>query len=55
MTAWESWLLARSRTSSGFRADLLDGPVDDLPSQQPALTVVGGRAVHDPDGVFGAA
>ena len=26
----------------GFRADLLDCPVDDLPSQQPALTVVGG-------------
>jgi len=39
----------------GFRADLLDGPVDDLPSQQPALTVTGGRAVHDPDGLFGAA
>ena len=39
----------------GFRADLLDCPVDDLPSQQPALTVVGGRAVHDPDGLFGAA
>ena len=39
----------------GFRADLLDGPVDDLPSRQPALTVVGGRAVHDPDGLFGAA
>ena len=37
----------------GFRADLLDGPVDDLPSRQPALTVVGGRAVHDPDGLFG--
>ena len=39
----------------GFRGDLLDGPVDDLPSRQPALTVVGGRAVHDPDGLFGAA
>jgi predicted amidohydrolase YtcJ len=37
----------------GFRADLLDCPVDDLPSQQPALTLVGGRAVHDPDGLFG--
>ena len=32
----------------GFRADLLDCPVDDLPSQQPALTVVGGRAVRRP-------
>jgi hypothetical protein len=28
-------------------------PVDDLPSRQPALTVAGGRAVHDPDGLFG--
>ena len=37
----------------GFRGDLMDGPVDDLPSRQPALTVVGGRAVHDPDGLFG--
>src|SRR5271166_2962507 len=27
--------------------------VDDLPSQQPALTLVGGRPVHDPDGLFG--
>jgi predicted amidohydrolase YtcJ len=39
----------------GFRGDLLDCPVDDLPSQQPALTLVGGRPVHDPDGLFGAA
>ena len=39
----------------GFRGDLLAGPVDDLPSRQPALTVVGGRAVYDPDGSFGAA
>ena len=36
----------------GFRADLLDGLVDDLPSQQPALTLVGGRPVHDPDGLL---
>jgi hypothetical protein len=35
--------------------DLLDLPVDDLPSQQPALTVAGRRPVHDPDGLFGAA
>jgi hypothetical protein len=33
----------------------MDAPVDDLPSRQPALTVVGGRAVHDPEGLFGAA
>ena len=39
----------------GFRADLLDCPVDDLPSQQPALTLVGGLPVHDPDGLFGSA
>jgi len=39
----------------GFRADLLDGPVDDLPTQQPALTLVGGRAAHDPDGLLGFA
>ena len=39
----------------GFRADLLDCPIDDLPSQQPALTLVGGRPVHDPDGLFGVA
>ena len=39
----------------GFRGDLLDAPVDDLPSRQPALTLAGGRAVHDPDGLFGAA
>ena len=39
----------------GFRADLLDCPVDDLPSQQPALTLVGGRPVHDLDGLLGSA
>jgi len=38
----------------GFRGDLLDGPVDDLPSRQPALPLAGGRAVYDPDGLFGA-
>jgi predicted amidohydrolase YtcJ len=37
----------------GFRGDLMDDPVDDLPSRQPALTLVGGRPVHDPDGLFG--
>ena len=39
----------------GFRTDLLDGPIDDLPSQQPALTLVGSRPVHDPDGLLGSA
>jgi hypothetical protein len=39
----------------GFRADLLDCPVGDLPSQQPALTLAGGRPVHDPDGLLGSA
>jgi predicted amidohydrolase YtcJ len=38
----------------GFRGDLLDCPVDDLPTQQPALTMVGGRPVHDPGGMVGA-
>jgi len=28
--------------------------VIDLPSRQPALTLAGGRAVYDPDGLFGA-
>jgi hypothetical protein len=37
----------------GFRGDLMDTQVDDLPTREPALTVVGGRAVHDPDGLFG--
>jgi predicted amidohydrolase YtcJ len=43
------------RLGDGTPADLLDVPVDDLPSQQPALTLVGGRPVHDPDGLLGAA
>ncbi|SRR6266498_2963479 len=47
--------LMREDDSVAFRGDLLDGPVDDLPSRQPALTVAGGRPVHDPDGLFGAA
>jgi predicted amidohydrolase YtcJ len=38
----------------GFRGDLMDTPVDDLPTREPALTVVGGRPVHDPEGLFGA-
>jgi predicted amidohydrolase YtcJ len=35
----------------GFRGDLLDCPVDDLPSRQPVLTLVGGRPAHDPEGL----
>jgi hypothetical protein len=38
----------------GFRGDLLDCAVDDLPSQQPALTLGGDRAVHDPEGLLGS-
>jgi predicted amidohydrolase YtcJ len=38
----------------GFRGDLLDCAVDDLPSQQPALTLVGGRPVYDPEGLLGS-
>jgi predicted amidohydrolase YtcJ len=37
-----------------FRGDLLDCAVDDLPSQEPVLTLVGGRAVHDPEGLVPA-
>ncbi|HKF75755.1 MAG TPA: hypothetical protein VKF59_06400 [Candidatus Dormibacteraeota bacterium] len=33
-----------------FRADLMECPVDDLPALAPDLTLVSGRAVHDPDG-----
>lgn len=36
-----------------FRADPVTCPVDDLPSLRPAFTVVGGRAVFDPDGLLG--
>ena len=37
-----------------FRGDLLACAVDDLPSQEPVLTLVGGRAVHDPEGLVPA-
>jgi predicted amidohydrolase YtcJ len=33
-----------------FSTDLMQCPVDDLPSLSPVLTLVGGRPVHDPDG-----
>ena len=35
-----------------YRADPITCPVDDLPHLQPVFTVVGGRAVYDPDGVL---
>jgi predicted amidohydrolase YtcJ len=36
-----------------FRTDPLTCPVDDLPDLAPALTLVGGRAVWDPEGLLG--
>jgi predicted amidohydrolase YtcJ len=36
-----------------FRADPVTCPVDDLPSLRPAFTVVGGRAVFDPEELLG--
>ena len=39
----------------GMTSDRIYQAVDDLPWQQPALTLVGGRPVYDPDGVFGSA
>jgi predicted amidohydrolase YtcJ len=35
-----------------FRVDPINCPVDDLPSLRPAFTMVGGRAVHDPEGLL---
>ena len=37
-----------------FRGDLLACAVDELPSREPVLTLVGGRAVHDPEGLLAA-
>jgi predicted amidohydrolase YtcJ len=37
-----------------FRADPVTCPLDDLPTLQPAFTLVGGRATHDPNGLLGA-
>ena len=53
MAAWEPLAPGAFADIVGFRGDLMDDPVDDLPSRQPALTLVGGRPVHDPDGLFG--
>jgi hypothetical protein len=36
-----------------YEADPLTAPLDDLPEMTPALTVVGGRAVHDPADLLG--
>ena len=35
-----------------FRTNPITCPVDDLPSLRPVLTVVGGRAVYDPDALY---
>ncbi len=37
-----------------FAVDPVTCPVDDLPAVRPAFTMVGGRAVYDPDGRLGA-
>lgn len=36
-----------------FRADPTTCPVDDIPSLRPTFTIVGGRAVYDPETVLG--
>jgi predicted amidohydrolase YtcJ len=35
-----------------FRSDPITGPVEDLPALRPVFTLVGGRAVYDPDGLL---
>jgi predicted amidohydrolase YtcJ len=37
-----------------YPADPLTADLDDLPGLNPAFTIVGGRAVHDPDGRLGS-
>jgi predicted amidohydrolase YtcJ len=37
-----------------YPADPLTADLDDLPGLTPAFTIVGGRAVHDPDGRLGS-
>ena len=39
----DGWIVA-------FSTDPLTCPIDELPTLQPTITVVGGRAVHDPAG-----
>ena len=36
----------------GFHGDPFTMPIDDVKTLRPTLSIVGGRAVHDPDGVF---
>jgi len=48
-------LSSMCRHPDPFRSVCDLGPVDELPSRQPALTLVGGRAVHHPDGLLGSA
>ena len=35
-----------------FRSDPITGPLDDLPTLRPAFTIVGGRVMHDPEGLL---
>ena len=37
-----------------YPADPLTADLDDLADLTPAFTIVGGRAVHDPDGMLGS-
>ncbi len=39
---------------TAFRRDPVTGPVDDLLALRPVFTLVGGKAIYDPDGRFGA-
>jgi predicted amidohydrolase YtcJ len=38
----------------GYPADPLAADPGDLAALTPAFTIVGGRAVHDPDGLLGS-
>lgn len=35
-----------------FRSDPITCPIDDLPSLRPVFTLVGGRAVYDPEALI---
>ncbi len=36
-----------------FSSNPITCPIDDLPSLRPAFTIVGGRAVYDPEALLG--
>jgi predicted amidohydrolase YtcJ len=36
-----------------FRSNPITCPIDDLPPQRPIFTMVGGRAVYDPEAMIG--